>query len=127
MAGVSCLLRPPSGALEAREDEWLSRANFSRNNLQRYGVAHAATCRTPRIRLRTTIEHEGTWDAAEEPAKKMRRKLDNESALGGMRWPTKACASALGWALVVHHVQRELDAVAEEHRVHLRGVLNTLG
>ena len=69
---VLCDGRPPSHALEAPEDEWFGRVNFSCDFLQRLGVAYSVRCRTPRIRLRKTIDHKGTWDAVEEPAKKMR-------------------------------------------------------
>ena len=93
---VLCDGRSPSHALEAPEDEWFGRVNFSRNFSQRLGVVYIVRCRTPRIRLRTTIDHEKTWDAAEEPAKKMHRELENESALGGMRWPTKAYKTWMG-------------------------------
>ena len=98
---VLCDGRPPSHALEASEDEWFGRVNFSLDFLQRLGVVYIVRCRIPRIRLRTTIDHEKTWDTAEEPAKKMRRKLENESTLGGMWWPTKARTSVPGWDLVV--------------------------
>ena len=76
---------------------------------------------------RTVLETEGAAFDTEGPTKRVRREIEADESVGGLRNPARSLPKIPGWSVVGPRVRTVLESFVSRHWLELQPIIETLG